>query len=130
VAYCFQCGEFPCEKYEGTDEFDSFITHRNRLADMEKAQRLGLGRYREEQRERLGILRFFLEHCNDGRRKTLFFLAANLLALPALREIRAQAEAMPDISLKERGMQVSMLLQSAAEQEGVLLKLRKRTKKS
>ena len=34
-SYCFQCGEFPCGRYEGADEYDSFITHQNRLADME-----------------------------------------------------------------------------------------------
>ena len=26
VEYCFQCGEYPCEKYEHIDDFDSFIT--------------------------------------------------------------------------------------------------------
>ena len=30
VEYCFQCGEYPCEKYEHIDDFDSFITHRQR----------------------------------------------------------------------------------------------------
>ena len=36
VEYCFRCREYPCEKYEHIDEFDSFITHSNRKADLKK----------------------------------------------------------------------------------------------
>lgn len=25
--YCFECGEYPCKKYDGATESDSFITH-------------------------------------------------------------------------------------------------------
>ena len=128
-AYCFQCGEFPCENYSGIDEYDSFITHRNRLADLEKARNGGLERYGAEQAERRDVLVFFLERCNDGRRKTFFCLAANLLSLPALREARKEAEAMAEQTLRERGARVSALLQAAAEREVVLLKLRKKPKK-
>ncbi len=34
VEYCFHCSEYPCEKYDHIDDFDSFITHRNRRSDM------------------------------------------------------------------------------------------------
>lgn len=125
-AYCFQCGEFPCETYEGIDAFDSFITHHNRLADLEKARTGGLEAYHGEQAERREILEFFLARCNDGRRKTLFCLAANLLSLPALREVFKEAEDAAGLPLKERGSHVSALLQAAAEREGVSLKLRRK----
>ena len=39
--YCFQCAEYPCERYAHIDEADSFITHRNQKADLEKMQRIG-----------------------------------------------------------------------------------------
>ena len=121
-AYCFQCGEFPCGRYGGA--YDSFITHQHQLADMERARSAGLEAYHAELAERGEILDFLLEHCNDGRRKTLYHLAAGLLSLTALRE--ARAEAMAALSRKERGTRVSALLQAAAEREGVLLKLRKK----
>ena len=127
-AYCFRCGEFPCGNYEGIDEYDSFISHQNRMADLERARTGGLERYHAEQAERRDILAFLLEHCNDGRRKTRFCLAANLLSLPALREARDAAGAMAELPLKERGGRVSALLQEAAEREGVLLRLRKKPK--
>ena len=39
VEYCFQCSEYPCERYDHIDDFDSFITHRRRKADLEKARK-------------------------------------------------------------------------------------------
>ena len=51
VVYCFECGLYPCEKYQNIDEYDSFITHRRRKADLEKAQRIGIEQYNHEQKE-------------------------------------------------------------------------------
>ena len=31
--YCFQCSEYPCERYAHIDEADSFITHMNQKTD-------------------------------------------------------------------------------------------------
>ena len=45
VEYCFQCSEYPCEKYDHIDDFDSFITHRRRKADLEKARQSGMEAY-------------------------------------------------------------------------------------
>ena len=57
VEYCWQCGEFPCARYEG-EEYDSFITWQNRLADPEKARRVGVEAYQREQRENLKFCGF------------------------------------------------------------------------
>lgn len=38
IEYCFQCDKYPCERYESIDEYDSFITHQKRKADLRKAQ--------------------------------------------------------------------------------------------
>lgn len=70
MEYCWQCAEYPCARYEGIDEYDSFITHRNQRADLEKAQRIGLDAYRKEQAEKCEIPRFLLENYQDGRRKS------------------------------------------------------------
>lgn len=72
VEYCFLCGEYPCPKYEHFDEFDSFITHRNRKVDMEKAREIGMEAYNAEQVEKAHILDILLAGYNDGRKKTLF----------------------------------------------------------
>lgn len=36
VEYCFLCPEYPCRRYGGIEEYDSFITHQRQLKDIEK----------------------------------------------------------------------------------------------
>lgn len=93
---------------------------------METVRTAGPEACRAGQAERREILEFLLANCNDGRRKTLFYLAANLLTLESLREIRREADAMADLALKERGTRTAALLQASAEREGVFLKLQKK----
>ena len=93
VVYCFECGLYPCEKYQNIDEYDSFITHRRRKADLEKAQRIGIEQYNHEQKEKVQMLNHLLANFNDGRRKNFFCVAVNLLELPELREIFSQIKA-------------------------------------
>lgn len=49
MVYCSKCQEFPCEKYEDMDAFDSFITHQNQQKDLQKQQEIGVEVYRAEQ---------------------------------------------------------------------------------
>lgn len=131
VEYCFQCGEFPCARYEREDVYDSFITHRNRLRDLERARRDGVEAYRAEQRERCAFLGTLLERCNDGRRKTLFSLAANLLELEDLREILERlAGEVSGLPIKERAGRAAALCKEAAARRGLELRLRKPPGKS
>lgn len=105
VEYCFQCSEYPCEKYEHIDDFDSFITHRNRKADLEKAKQYGMEAYNAEQVEKIKILDVLLSGYNDGRKKTLFCVAVNLLDLQELREVLRKIENRSDmetLTLKEK----------------------------
>ena len=119
--YCFQCAEYPCEKYESIDEFDSFITHRNQKADLEKMQRIGEETYNAEQREKRLILDRLLAQYNDGRKKTLFCLAVNLLPLEILQDIFADDDL--EMPVKERASQMEKRLK---EQSNVELKLRRK----
>ena len=129
VEYCFQCSEYPCEKYDHIDDFDSFITHRNRRSDMEKARQSGIDAYNAEQMEKVKILEIFLSGYNDGRKKTLFCLAVNLLELQdlqmVLREIECKSD-METMTLKEKSAFVAGLLQAAAATKNIDLKLHKK----
>ncbi len=100
VAFCWECPEYPCARYDGFDEADSFMPHR----------------------EILGLL---LAEYNDGRRKTLFTSAACLLPLEDLRAAAAELSAMPDAPAKEKALAAARLLQNAADRRGVSLKLKK-----
>lgn len=130
VAYCNECESFPCEKYPGEDEFDSFITHRNRYRDFEKMKKIGVKVYQKEQSEKVAILNELLENYNDGRKKTLFCLAVNLLELDDLRKVLEQIkEEGTGLSVKEKAAQIARLLQEISDQKGICLKLRKKPAK-
>ena len=125
--YCSRCGAFPCEKYERVDEADSFITHLHQKSDIQKQMRIGEEAYRREQKEKADILGWLLQYFNDGRKKTFFSLAVNLLELEDLRGVREQAGMdgkHEEVPIKERAALVKTLL----EERGIVLKLRKRTK--
>ena len=129
VEYCFQCSEYPCEKYDHIDDFDSFITHRNRKSDMEKAKRFGIDAYNAEQAEKTKILEIFLSGYNDGRKKTLFCVAVNLLELQDLQAVLNEINHKPDmdtLTLKEKSAFVAGLLQDAAAAKNIDLKLHKK----
>ena len=130
VDYCFRCGDYPCEKYAGFAQYDSFIPGRNRQADIEKAKRIGMDAYMAEQNEKIALLRELLAGYNDGRRKTLFATAVYLLELPDLRDVmgRLRAQTSPETPDKERAETAARLLRDVAAVRNVDLKLHKKPK--
>lgn len=126
VEYCCECPRYPCEKYEKIDEYDSFITHRKRKADMERLRTIGADRYNAEQEEKVRLLGYLLSNCNDGRRKTLFCLAVNLLGLADVRTVVDQLMASDLPTVKERAVYAATLLQKAADEKGISLKLNRK----
>ena len=132
IEYCCFCEAYPCGEYRGAADWDSFVTHQDMLRDFARAKEIGIPAYLAELDERAGILRWLLEHCNDGRRKNFFCLAVNLLDLPQLHAAVKQLSAAnaADTPLPERAAKAVSLLSRAAARQGILLKLRKRPKKT
>ena len=125
LEYCYECGEYPCEKYEKIDEFDSFITHRNRMLDLEKAKRLGPEAYRAEQEEKVRLLHTLLEGYNDGRKKTLYCLAVNLLEVDEIKQTLQTVEGGA-LSPGDRPARMAEELKKIAAAKGIELKLRRK----
>ncbi len=126
VEYCFLCPEYTCMKYKGAEEYDSFITHQRQLRDMALAQEIGIEAYNEEQTRKVEILRTLLSGYNDGRRKTFYCAAVNLLSLRDIENIMKQiAENSSCSSLKEKAELAVSLFQNLAVRQGIVLKLRK-----
>ena len=125
--FCFECDEFHCSKYDSWGDSDSFITHRNFIPDMDKAKRLGIDVYNAEQTEKADILSTLLKSYNDGRRKTFFCLAVNLLELQDIKDVLIQVEKRIDAEapLKEKAAAAVRLFEDMASQRGVVIKLRK-----
>jgi len=129
IDYCYQCSDFPCEKYDGAADSDSFITHQNQMKDMYKAKSIGIDIYVKELNERISILKILLENYDDGRRKSFFCTALALLDLHELKSLPdlLASEAQQAQTLKERAAMAARLLQAMAEKQNVSLKLRKKT---
>ena len=125
--YCFECSDYPCGRYIGITKYDSFMTHRNQLSDMEKVKTIGLTSYHAELREKANALNFLLENYNDGRRKTFFCLAVNLLELTDLQNIMKKIEVgiSQDMPQKAQALVAVKCFEEVAEQKGVVLKLNK-----
>lgn len=131
IEYCYMCDEYPCQKYDGVTLFDSFITHKNMLKDLEKVKNIGLESYQTELTEKIDILKYLLDNYNDGRRKSFFCTAVNLLELQDIKGVMAQLadEIKPDMSIKEESAIAVRLFQAVAEKSNVTLKLNKKERK-
>lgn len=128
IEYCFLCDEYPCEKYDGADLTDSFITHKNQFRDMEKAKQMGIEAYEAELNAKVKILENLLENYDDGRRKGFFCLAVNLLELQDIHPIMEQIarEVEPQAPIKLKAAAAVRLFQALADEKGIILKLRKK----
>ena len=141
--YCFQCGEYPCEKYDSVMEYDSFLPHRNMRRDMERAKSGGMEAYQAELEEKAAILQELLDNYNDGRRKTFYMLAVYLLELQDLRNAMEQIvretsgggkqetakETVQEMTLKEKAAAAVGCFQAIAQETGIVLKLNKKPAK-
>ena len=129
IEYCYECEQYPCEKYEHIDEYDSFITHRRQKADLERAQSIGIERYILEQQEKIQILFYLLSNYNDGRRKNFFCVAVNLLELSELQEAMKQIQFNDELSLlsfKAQCSYVAEVFQKIADKRNIKLQLIKK----
>lgn len=129
IEYCYECKQYPCERYQDIDKYDLFITCRRQKADLEKAQSIGIEQYNFEQQEKVKILSYLLSNYNDGRRKTFFCVAVNLLELSEIQEAIKQIQFNDELSslpFKEQCLYVVEVFQRIADRRNIKLKLIKK----
>ena len=127
VEYCFQCPEYPCERFKESGKEDSFISYRNVLTDFQLAKE-DLALYQDNLNRKIEILKLLLDRYNDGRRKNFYCMAVNLLPLDDL--IRITEIINTDIDAqdpdpKTKAARVVALINEYAQERGLELKLRK-----
>lgn len=132
IEYCCECGEYPCDRYNNIELYDSFITHRRQLGDMQRIKKDGLESYHAMLEEKAKLLQKLLNSCNDGRHKTFFFLAVNLLELSDLKTVMniIECEIPADATVKEKAAIAQKYFEDMAGLRGVTLKLNKKPTKS
>lgn len=98
------------------------------LSDFEKAKQIGIDVYRTELDEKVAILEYLLENYNDGRRKSFFCIAVNLLELKDIKTIMTQLgeETAQTNDVKEKAAAAARLIQKMADGRNVSLKLNKK----
>lgn len=92
VEYCFECEAYPCERYTRINDRDSFITYQHVPADMNTAKSQDLVSYLSQLTEKSVILDELLENWDNGRMKSYFCLAVNLLPLLDLQKVMVELE--------------------------------------
>jgi hypothetical protein len=128
IEYCFICEDYPCKKLDGADLYDSFITHKNQFHDLEKAKRIGMDAYKAELDKKISILEELLTNYDDGRKKSFFCTAVNLLDLQEIKTIMGQIanEVEQESAQKLKAKAAARLFEEVAEEKGISLKLRKK----
>jgi len=128
VEYCFQCSSYPCQRYCEPSKVDSFISYRNVISDFKKTDKIGLNKYQKELNEKVHILEFLIKNYNDGRKKSFYCMAVNLLNLADLKKIMEQIDENiknQDIETKEKIKLIIDLFELTAKNKNIDLKLRK-----
>lgn len=125
--FCFECGQYPCDKYTGASEKDSFITYRNMFEDTEYAKENGIDKYEIILDEKADILRKLLENYNDGRKKTLFCTAVNLMDINDIKDAFKYISSVSSSQMtqKEKSAYAADTIKKKASERGISLKLRK-----
>lgn len=127
VEFCFQCSLYPCERYKKPNNVDSFITYKNVLADFADAKK-DLSHYKQVLNEKINILNLLIDRYNDGKRKSYYCIAVNLLSLEDLKVIMNRAKTKidkQDLSIKEKVTSIIDLINKHAQKKGIVLELRK-----
>jgi len=130
--YCSECEKYPCPKYNGITQFDSFITHRHQLLDMAKMNEMGIDKYHVKLEQKLQILKYLLDNYNDGRRKTFFCLAVYLLDLSDSENVVQQIKEQiaPEMTVEEKSSVAVKCFDAVAKEKGITLKMNKKTSKA
>jgi hypothetical protein len=128
---CAECAEFPCHRFEGWDQGDSFVSHLNSIANLRAIRQGGLEAFAAQQRQRIELLQMMLTEFDEGRSKSYCCLAAALLPLHDLGVAVAAARNEVEVGClapydkKSRAMVLHGRLDGAAARLGVALKLRR-----
>lgn len=128
--FCSLCSKYPCKHYEHITDFDLFITHQNMFDNLKKLNRIGIEEYKKELEEKIKILNLLLNKYNDGRKKSFYCLAVNLLELIDINEIilKLNEKTKNETDIKKKAKVAQELFNSSAKNRNITLKLNKKKK--
>jgi hypothetical protein len=131
---CAECADFPCDKYAGFFEWDSFVSHGVCRPNLERIREVGLETWLQEQAEKRAVLESVLANYNDGMSRSFYCLATTLMPLDLMKEAVSGAEAAISESsgdfsdTKAKAKVLRSVIENLAFGAGISLKLRKKPK--
>jgi len=134
LEFCSECSEFPCSKFKDTDKYDSFLTHRKMISNLNCIKKYGINKFRDQQKKRIKLLETMINKFNDGRSRSFYCIATTLLSIEDLekslenseQKIREDKIGVDDI--KTTSKILKGFLNEVADRVGIELKLRKKVK--
>ena len=78
---CAECSEYPCSKINKWDKYDSFISHKVSLLNLEIIKEKGIEQFLTQQKRRIKLLELMLEEFDEGRSKSFFCIATAFLTI-------------------------------------------------
>lgn len=122
---CGQCMEYPCAKYAPEKiNKDSFVTHQKIFENHSFIQQNGITTFIKQQKQRMEILQFFLQHFDNNRSKSFLCVSCTLLPLSKLKKIREKhSQNAEGLSVNERNQKLKECLLRHAKESGIELVL-------
>ncbi|MCK4310774.1 MAG: DUF3795 domain-containing protein, partial [Methanomicrobia archaeon] len=98
---CAECPEFPCSKFEfeGENSYDSFITHRKTIFNLNFIKEKGIEKFIEQQKKRIKLLETMMNHFDEGRSKSFYCIATALLSIESLEKSLNNVEKSEDVKI-------------------------------
>lgn len=130
---CAQCPQFPCVKFKDTGMYDSFLTYKKAIPNLNFIKESGIEKFIEQQEKRIRLLETMLKRFDDRRSKSFYCIAATLLPLETLEKSldnanqKIKADTKPD-DVKTKAKILKNILNQYAQKEKIELKLKKQAK--
>lgn len=129
---CAECSEYPCSKINKWDKYDSFISHKVSLLNLEIIKEKGIEQFLTQQKRRIDLLELMLEEFNEGRSKSFFCIATALLPVDDLekglkeskRQIKAEEIDAKDLKAKSKVLRDNFT--KLANSKSIELKLKRK----
>jgi hypothetical protein len=123
---CSDCKDYPCSRFDSEKEgFDSFVTHRKVLANLDFIKENGIDHFMDQQKIRMKILNNFLSNYDDGRSKSFFCISCTLLPVDKLQEAQQFINSSSDsLVIEDKNKQLKNTLLLTAENLAIILKLK------
>jgi len=131
---CAECDNFPCEKYEGFFDWDSFVTHKVCGPNINRIKKVDLKKWLQEQGQRKVILNNLLANYNEGRSRSFYCTAVALMSAGLLKEAINKAKKLitnnkvADSDLKVNAKILKTAIENLASCSKIVLELRKKQK--